>query len=141
METQNVSAQLYFKQLPQENLSFCDNPGSEYLSTCVNNVATDVQLENTFQKQLDLSEIFKSPEMFEKIKKNFSDQTMEEQVSENPVQQPEPPSIESPFPPAANLFSKETFGDMDSNPVLKWMCVIIIFIVFIAGLIFAFYKM
>jgi hypothetical protein len=79
--------------------------------------------------------------MFEKIKKNFSDQTMEEQVSENPIQQPEPPSLESPFPPAANLFSKETFGGMDSNPILKWMCVIMSIIIIIVIFIFAFYKM
>ena len=49
MDTQNVSAQLYFKQL--ENID--------------GNAQSDASIENTFQKQLDLSEYYKSKNVFE----------------------------------------------------------------------------
>ena len=50
METRNVSAQLYYKQLPKDtaaSLYNCENTFPN-LSTCVNNVETDKQLENAY---------------------------------------------------------------------------------------------
>lgn len=80
MNTQNVSAQLYVKQLtpdPQAGLYGCDSQTYPYLSTCIDNVETDANIENAFQKQLDLSEYYKSPEVFEVMKEKYSDRTME----------------------------------------------------------------
>ena len=97
MDTQNVSAQLYLKQLPSDPQSGSFNCGDAYpnLSTCVNNVATDAQIENAFQDQLDLSLIYKSPEIFNKVKSQYMDKTME--AENTPVStiksQPIPPSV------------------------------------------------
>jgi hypothetical protein len=54
--TQNISAQLFVKELP--NAQRADYTGcqqdfnSPYLTTCVNNVSSDVAVENAFQKQI-----------------------------------------------------------------------------------------
>jgi hypothetical protein len=99
MDTQNVSAQLYLKQLPAEPSSGsfnCRNDTYPNLSTCVDNVATDAQIENAFQEQLDLSLIYKSPEIFKKTKEEFMDKTMEAQNKPvDPINQelPPPPSV------------------------------------------------
>jgi hypothetical protein len=97
MDTQNVSAQLYLKQLPADPSAGSFNCGDTYpnLSTCVDNVATDEQIENAFQEQLDLSLIYKSPEIFNKVKEEFMEKTME--AENTPVSSikppPEPPSV------------------------------------------------
>jgi len=97
MDTQNVSAQLYLKQLPADSQASSFNCSDTYpnLSTCVDNVATDAQIENAFQDQLDLSLIYKSPEIFNKVKEEFMEKTME--AENTPVsgikQSPTPPSI------------------------------------------------
>jgi len=98
MDTQNVSAQLYLKQLPADRLSGsfnCRNDTYPNLSTCADNVKTDAQIENAFQDQLDLSLIYKSPEIFNKVKTQFMDKTMEaENTPVNTIKtQPIPPSI------------------------------------------------
>ena len=84
-ETQNVSAQLFTKQLPpSERASYygCKNDfTSPNLTTCVNYEDSDTSIENAFQKQLDLSLVYKSPIVFDTIKKNFMDQTMENENS------------------------------------------------------------
>ena len=80
MNSQNVSAQLYNKQLtpdPKEGVYGCDSQTYPYLSTCVDNTKTDTNIENAFQKQLDLSEYYKSPNVFNAMKKEYSDNTME----------------------------------------------------------------
>jgi len=81
METQNVSAQLYVKQLPNDPAAGCYGCGNNdtYLSTCVNDVVTDAAIEKAYQQQLDLSEYYKSPYVFDTMKKDFMDQTMEYQ--------------------------------------------------------------
>ena len=122
MDTQNVSAQLYFKQLPADSNAGIYNCQNTYpnLSTCVDNVKSDVQIENAFQQQLDLSEYYKSPEVFETVKKNFMDQTMEAEINFSTESVPEtPPSI-----PAVKMsgptdflynFIKEGFGSTSSS--------------------------
>ncbi len=97
MDTQNVSAQLYFKQLPDDRASGSYNCNDVYpnLSTCVNDVDTDAQIEKAFQEQLDLSERYKSSEIFNSMKKEFMDKTME--TENTPVsslkQPPQPPPV------------------------------------------------
>jgi hypothetical protein len=80
MEVQNISAQLFTKQLPfsdRATYSGCkQDPSTNYLNTCVDDVKSDAAIENAFQKQLDLSEYYKSPGVFNSIKKDFMNQVM-----------------------------------------------------------------
>jgi hypothetical protein len=120
METQNVSAQLYYRQLPYDTAASSYNCQNTYpnLSTCVNNTSTDAQIENAYQKQLNLTEYYKSPEVFQTMKEEFTDQTMEGQ--NQPTQQvtsyvyPEPPSVPVNIPVGPRdflqRFIKEGFG-------------------------------
>ena len=110
METQNVSAQLYFKQLPMDPNSGkygCNNSG-DFESTCVNDIDTDTQIENAFQSQLDTSEYYKTPGVFNAIKRDYIDKTL------GNLETPE--NIETPFVPVqksipANPWtSKSSFG-------------------------------
>jgi len=88
METQNVSAQLYFKQLKDE----AGSPSS------------DANIEDSFQKQLDLSEYYKSPGVFETMKRDFMDQTMEGSVSPSEsVENYSKPLTETPTPAPKNI--------------------------------------
>jgi hypothetical protein len=87
METQNVSAQVYFKQLPTDPNAGrygCNNTDN-LLSTCVNDVETDANIENAFQSQFGLSEYYKTPGVFNAIKTDFIDKTM---GNEGPVKLP-----------------------------------------------------
>jgi hypothetical protein len=101
MESQNVSAQLYFKQLP----------GQE------GNSDSDANIEYAFQKQLDLSEYYKSKGVFESMKKDYMDKTMEGSVTpEEPVRiaQPVKPVL-TPTPPdikvgPRDFINKSSFG-------------------------------
>jgi len=64
METQNISAQLFVKQLPQAQLASFDGARTDYntnnLTTSVNYPDSDRNIEEAFQKQLDLSDYYKS---------------------------------------------------------------------------------
>jgi hypothetical protein len=111
METQNVSAQLYVKQLPNDPAAGCYGCGNNdtYLSTCVNDVVTDMAIEKAYQQQLDLSEYYKSPYVFDTMKRDFMDRTMEHQGQE--CMGIEPPEVlesssEPPPPPGENCFMK-----------------------------------
>ena len=138
METRNVSAQLYYKQLPKDNaasLYNCENTFPN-LSTCVNNVETDKQLENAYQQQLNLSEIYKSPEIFKKMKEEFTNQTME--AENTPTQMvtssvyPKPPSVPIQIPVGPtdflNKFIKESFGST-SGGIPVWVYILIVAII------------
>ena len=108
MESQNVSAQLYFKQLSPE----------------AGNAASDSNIETAFQKQLDLSEFYKQKNVFEMMKKDYMDQTMEGSVTpppEVPVVVPESPSI-TPTPinkkvGPRDFINKSTFGASSSRNI------------------------
>jgi hypothetical protein len=134
METQNVSAQLYFKQLPEDPSSGkfgCSETGN-VLSTCVNDLQTDTQIENAFQSQLNLSEYYKSPFVFNTMKKDYMDQTMEgsntpvpQEVNGNIPPPPIPTPMMVPSGPRDFLNKKSTFGNSSNNDML------ILFILFI----------
>ena len=141
MNTQNVSAQLYVKQLtpdPKAGVYGCDSQTYPYLSTCVDNIPTDTAIENAFQKQLDLSEYYKSPEVFDVMKKEYNDRTMEGENEAKP--QIVPPSIPAmkPIPPMIpvgptdflkKMLNISSFGDMSGNIIL------IVIVIFIIGVI------
>jgi len=147
METKNVSAQLYFKQLPEDKSAASYNCEDTYpnLSTCVNNVETDTSIENAFQKQLNLSEYYKSPEVFEAIKEDFMNQTMEGKntpqiplvdesaklIEEEVVSVPEKiPSGPTDF--LVKFLNKSSFG---ASGYGKYIMILIIILI-IVGLIF-----
>ena len=69
--SQNISAQLFVKVLPSPstaNYNGCKQDfRSPYLTTCVNNVDSDTAIENAFQQQLNLTEYYKSPAVFNTI--------------------------------------------------------------------------
>jgi len=138
METRNVSAQLYYKQLPKDNaasLYNCENTFPN-LSTCVNNVETDKQLENAYQQQLNLSEMYKSPEIFKKMKEEFTEQTMEAENTPTKMVTssvyPKPPSVPIQIPVGPtdflNKFIKESFGST-SGGIPVWVYILIVAII------------
>ena len=132
MNTQNVSAQLYNKQLP----SFSQN---------ADNVETDANIENAFQKQLDLSEYYKSPEIFEVMKAKYMDKTMEGEKTAKP--QIFPPKLPAPIiaptliPSGPTDFLKKmlksSFGAMSNNmnDIFGILVVILIIGVVIYGIL------
>jgi hypothetical protein len=148
MDSQNISAQIFTKQLPNDKRASyygCkDDMDTDFLTTCVNNEDTDRNIENAFQQQMDLSDYYKSKNIFNSMKKQFADQTMEgafsiyekdTQVVE-PKQQSATPIL--PVGPRDNLFSsigsKEFFGsDSKSIPVIPTLAVL--FLLFLIVLI------
>lgn len=125
MESQNVSAQLYFKQL----------------ANIEGNADSDASIENTFQKQLDLSEYYKSKYVFETMKRDFMDKTMEgseapypEKVAQQTTPQLIPTPNNIPVGPRDFLNKKSTFGAMGSNNKM------ILIVVIVAILLFFFFK-
>ena len=146
MNTQNVSAQLYVKQLtpdPQAGLYGCDSQTYPYLSTCVDNVATDANIENAFQKQLDLSEYYKSPEVFKVMKAKYMDKTMEGEKTESIKVPNLPAPIIAPtlIPSGPTDFLKKmlksSFGAMSNNmnDIFGILVVILIIGVVIYGIL------
>ena len=127
--TQNISAQLFVKELPAANradFTGCKQDfDSPNFTTCVNNVDSDVAVENAFQSQLSLSEYYKSPQVFNTIKNNYMSQTIEghfetEQVNLTP-QRSMPPEVSSATMNAdlKTVFKgKESFGNISSANTL-----------------------
>jgi len=155
--TQNISAQLFVKELPaaqRADFNGCQQDfRANHFTTCVNNVASDTAVEQAFQKQLSLSEYYKSPEVFNTLKQNYMAKTMEghfetEQVNPNaPTPQTVPPDgssapLNQTVGPRdfiqggiknSGLYV-ERFGEMASNtPTTTW-------IILIAIIAFIYYK-
>ena len=149
MEVNNISAQLFNKQLKPSELASTfgckDDILTNHLTTCVNNLASDTAIENTFQKQLDLSDYYKGRSVFEEIKKDFIDRTMEH---ENPLSKVEFPLKEPVVTSEAKsnpevgprdflkedvqkggLFSKESFGKDSKNTLYLILAALLIFII------------
>jgi hypothetical protein len=142
METQNVSAQLYFKQLPGDPSAgkFGCNETGDVLSTCVNDLQTDVQVENAFQSQLNLSEYYKSPFVFNSMKKDYMDKTMEGSNTPGPQESNgNVPPKPIPTPPATTvgprdflnnmINTKSTFGNTSNNTLILFILFIIIAVI------------
>jgi len=105
---ENVSQQLFTKQLPPSEMASyygCVNDfTTPYLTTC-STQEDSTQIENAFQKQLTLSEYYKSKYVFDAVKRDYMDQTMEN-VNRPPVI-PSPdvnPPPERPPPPPQDSF-------------------------------------
>ena len=147
--SQNISAQLFVKVLPPS--SRADYTGckqdfsSPFLTTCVDNVDSDIAVENAFQKQLNLSEYYKSPVVFNTVKNDYMKQTMEGQFETEEVDLNPPPVIPSgsapiniPVGPRDFIQNgiKESFGAMNSMFNMKMVLIIAV----IAILLFIYLK-
>jgi hypothetical protein len=132
MDTQNVSAQLYFKQLPMDPNSGnygCNSQGSQFETTCVNDVITDANIENAFQSQLNLDSYYKTPGVFNTMKTDYMDRTLGGENFQNAN-----PPMElkiNPAPPVPSQNSKSTFGNSSrkSMDIIKSIKIIILFII------------
>jgi hypothetical protein len=142
MDTQNVSAQLYFKQLPSDNAEISYNCTNvpEGLSTCVDPVSSDRQIEDAFQKQLDLSEYYKSPQVFNAVKRQYMDAIMENENSPPPPvrrNRKPPPSVPIKIPVGSTdflrNFTKEGFGS-----AVDWFMVVLVLAMVFAAIYFWF---
>lgn len=150
METENISVQLFNKELPvSERASYfgCKNDfTTDYLTTCVDYPESDTNIENAFQKQLDLSDYYKSKQIFNTMKQQFADQTMEgmNNTSEErfPLEElPETNEVDKPLLPVGprdTLFSsimnsKEMFGSvpMMSGGLIFVLILLVLLIVFL----------
>ena len=126
--SQNISAQLFVKELPAANradFTGCQQDfSSPNFTTCVNNVESDAAVENAFQKQLSLSEYYKSPEVFNTIKNNYMNKTTEghfETEQDLNPQRSMPPEVSSATMNAdlKTVFKgKESFGNISSANTL-----------------------
>jgi len=107
METQNVSAQVYKKQLPDQfDGQFGCMYTDPFLSTCVQDVSSDKSIEDAFQKQLDLSLYYKNKKVFDSMKQEYMSQTME-----GKNEQPEPEIKRMPV--MSKLPANPTVGPRD----------------------------
>ena len=131
--TQNISAQLFVKELPPTSLG--DYTGckrdfrSPYLTTCVNNVESDVAVENAFQSQLNLSEYYKSPYVFDTMKRDYMSKTMDAAYETQEVDLNPPPLTGKTGSQPIDVIDivktgngkatiKESFGSMNSNTTI-----------------------
>jgi hypothetical protein len=128
--SQNISAQLFVKELPAANtanFNGCKQDfRSPYLTTCVNNVESDTAVENAFQKQLSLSEYYKSPNVFETIKRDYMSKTMDSAYETEKVDlNPQPITNKTGSQPinVVDLVKtgKEKFGSTDNNYTLYFI--------------------
>lgn len=128
MEVQNVSAQLFMKQLPSEQLAThygCDDPEiviPKELSLCDDFKESKLKIESAFQQQLTLSELYKSNLIFESIKKDYMGKIMEGEQTSSPILDAvytEP--VRAGYPESSGYtgplgkMSKETFGKGSSS--------------------------
>jgi len=168
METQNISAQLFVKQLPQAQLASFDGAKTDYntnyLNTSVNYPESDRNIEEAFQKQLDLSDYYKSAQVFDEMKKvfdtnegNFNTTTnivSDRNLKKNPFKgnilpvgprdsvfnEPNDSLVNKAKESFGNVtknYSKESFGKGDSN---CWIWIIIIAVIVIFLLVSGYIK-
>jgi len=138
-EVRNVSAQLFAKELPlDEKATYygCKNDFlTRNLTTCVNYLESDSQIENAFQKQLSLSNYYKGTSVFEKIKDDYMDQTMEhENKTTETLFLPNQPKITSKATPILpvgprDFLSKSTFGETKGFEITGKSLIIMILVI------------
>ena len=146
--SQNIGAQLFVKELPgayRADFTGCKQDfSSDAFTTCVNYPESDADIENAFQKQLNLSEYYKSPQVFESLKQNYMMKTMDSHfetapvdlnpdVGENEVSEAKPDlsSMVQQDIKDSGLFTKSSFGAMgNSNIIVLIIVVAILFYLF-----------
>jgi hypothetical protein len=138
--TQNISAQLFVKELPTTstaNFNGCKQDfRSPYLTTCVNEIDSDKLIEDAFQKQLSLTEYYKSPYVFNTIKQDYMSKTIDGKYETQEVNlEPEPQTGETGSQPNTAkdfvMTGKESFGSMNNNNCIFGILVAAIILYFI----------
>ena len=136
--TQNISAQLFVKELPaaqRADFTGCKQDfNSPQFTTCVNDVISDNAVENAFQSQLNLSEYYKSPEVFETLKNSYMSKTMDAHFETEVVNlDPEPQTNQVSSAPINATVGprdfiqgriKESFGSAGQTPL--WIVIVAI---------------
>ena len=147
METQNISAQLFNKQLPlaqEATFTGCKNDmDTNFLTTCVDYLQSDNNIENAFQEQLNLSEYYKSKQVFGKMKEIFNtnernfDTDDEVKIVEQTPNKPGPVNMTPILPvgPRDTLLkslstTKESFGKK-SKKECSWALILLMIIAII----------
>ena len=134
---ENVAAQLFVKELPPTGRAYFDGAQqdfrSKYLTTNVDNVASDAAIENAFQKQLELTEYYKSPAVFETIKDNYMSKTMDAEYQLKKVDlEPEQVTGKTGSQPIdVNVGTKSSFGSSPKPSGGNNNFILILVIVFI----------
>jgi len=131
--SQNIGAQLFAKELPgafRADFTGCKQDfSSDAFTTCVNYPESDADIENAFQKQLNLSEYYKSPQVFETLKQNYMMKTMDSHFETEPVNlnptvdevseaKPDLSSMVQQDIKDSGLFTKSSFGAMGSSNII-----------------------
>ena len=127
MQVENISAQLFNKQLPfDDNTTYagCNPrvyPGPQYMTTCVDPFDSDAKIETAFQQQLSLSEYYKSPEVFETVKRNFMDETGDYVKTPVPKETQQMPGY----------YSKQTFGagSKSNNNMIYYLLILALILI------------
>jgi hypothetical protein len=145
MQTENVSAQLFNSQLPlaqEASFTGCKKDfNTNYMTTCVDSNDSDKNIEDAFQKQMNVSDYYKSVQVFDKMKQTFDTNEGTFDTSEN-EKIPEDKYLESvsvpgPILPAAprdSMVSKESFGGMEgrkSGKKHRMLCFLMLLIIFV----------
>jgi len=132
---ENVAAQLFVKELPPTGRAYFDGAQqdfrSKYLTTNVDNVESDTAIENAFQKQLELTEYYKSPAVFETIKNDYMSKTMDSEYELKKVEQVTEKTGSQPID--INVGTKSSFGSSPkpsggNNNFILTMVVVFIFL-------------
>jgi hypothetical protein len=113
---ENVAAQLFVKELPPTGRAYFDGARqdfrSKHLTTNVDNVESDTAIENAFQKQLNLTEYYKSPYVFDTVKRDYMSKTMDAEYETEKVSlEPEPLTDRTGSQPIdLKVGTRESFG-------------------------------
>jgi hypothetical protein len=117
MEKNNVSYQLFNKQLPEKAYNYTFDQG--YLN--VDPVESDKSVEQAFQEQLSLAEYYKSPIY---LKGTQEHKNMEKVNDELIAKEP------APAPEEFEPIVKESFGKSNSRFIIKFFIIVtLLFIV------------
>lgn len=145
MEVQNISAQLFNKQLKNAEDAYfqgCKKTfDTNYLTTCVDEVESDRNIEDAFQKQMNVSDYYKSKQVFDKMKQIFETNEGTFDTSEN-MKIPPDKDLENnvyiksklPVGPRDTLLesisnTKESFGSKGGGFIITLIVLLIIFII------------
>ena len=149
MENQNVSAQLFAKHLPVDSHAYnygcndkLDNK-SDHLFTCVDESKSADAIENAFQNQLDLSEHYKSPSIFNSIKTQYMDEAKldnldddDDDLDDDDLDDDDLDDDDSEIGSKENLnYTKESFGPTGSTKLI-YILILLLILLIILGFYF-----
>lgn len=134
--SQNISAQLFVKELPPSNRADYTGCKQDFkidkFTTCVEDIPSDVAVENAFQKQLSLSEYYKSPYVFDTIKRDYMSKTMDGHFETQEVEKENKDvKVIKPVNDNFSKFTRSNFGNMNNNQTLLIVAAIAMILFFV----------